>query len=82
MGRAACWAGATVMMSEHFAWILVPVTAAIVLTRPHRVRASLRLGAVALGAAAISAYLLVAPVLVGARPAGPLTQLSRLSHPG
>ena len=23
VGRAACWAGATVMMSEHFAWILV-----------------------------------------------------------
>ena len=43
MGRAACWAGATVMMSEHFAWILVPVTAAIVLTRPRRVLATLRL---------------------------------------
>ena len=36
VGRAACWAGATVMMSVHFAWILVPVTAAIVLTRPRR----------------------------------------------
>jgi hypothetical protein len=24
-----------VMMSEHFTWILVPVTAAIVLTPPH-----------------------------------------------
>jgi hypothetical protein len=76
VGRAACWAGAAVMMSEHFAWILVPVTAAIVLTRPHRVRASLRLGGAALGAAAISSYLLVAPVLVGTRPAGPLTQLA------
>ena len=76
VGRAACWAGATVMMSEHFTWILVPVTAAIALTRPHRVRASLRLGAAALGAAAISAYLLVAPVLVGTLPAGPLTQLT------
>ena len=76
VGRAACWAGATVMMSEHFAWILVPVTAAIALTRPHRVRASLRLGAAALGAAAISSYLLVAPVLVGTRPAGPLAQLT------
>ena len=76
VGRAACWAGATVMMSEHFAWILVPVTAAIVLTRPHRVRASLRLGGAALGAAAISSYLLVAPVLAGTRPAGPLTQLN------
>jgi hypothetical protein len=76
MGRAACWAGATVMMSEHFAWILVPVTAGIFLTRPHRVRASLRLGGAALGAAAISAYLLVAPVLVGTSPAGPLTQLA------
>ena len=76
VGRAACWAGATVMMSEHFAWILVPVTAAIVLTRPHRVRASLRLGAAALGAAAISSYLLVAPVLAGTSPAGPLTQLA------
>ena len=76
VGRAACWAGATVMMSEHFAWILVPVTAAIILTRAHRVRASLRIGAAALGAAAISAYLLVAPVLVGTRPAGPLTQLN------
>ena len=76
VGRAACWAGATVMMSEHFAWILVPATAAIVLTRPHRVRASVRLGAAALGAAAISTYLLVAPVLAGASPAGPLTQLT------
>src|SRR6185437_8720706 len=54
VGRAACWAGATVMMSEHFAWILVPVVAAIVLTRPRRLLASLRLGGVALGAAAIS----------------------------
>ena len=76
VGRAACWAGATAMMSEHFAWILVPVTAAIFLTRPHRVRASVRLGAAALGAAAISAYLLVAPVLAGVSPAGPLTQLA------
>ena len=76
VGRAACWAAATVMMSEHFAWILVPVTAAVVLTRPHRVRASLRLGGAALGAAAISSYLLVAPLLVGAGPAGPLTQLT------
>jgi hypothetical protein len=75
-GRAALWAGATVMMSEHFAWILVPVTAAIALTRPRRVRASLRLGAAALGAAAISAYLLAAPLLAGTSPAGPLTQLS------
>ena len=76
VGRAACWAGATVMMSEHFAWILVPVTAGIFLTRPRRVRASVRLGAVALGAAAISSYLLVAPVLAGVSPAGPLTQLA------
>src|SRR5205809_994983 len=43
VGRAACWAGATVMMSAHFAWILVPVAAAIVLTRPRRLLASLRL---------------------------------------
>lgn len=76
IGRAACWAGATVMMSEHFAWILVPVAAAIVLTRPRRWLASLRLGAVALGAAAISAYLMVPPLLAGVSPAGPLTQLS------
>ena len=76
VGRAACWAGATVMMSEHFAWILVPATAAIFLTRAHRVRASVRLGAAALGAAAISSYLLVAPVLAGVSPAGPLTQLA------
>jgi hypothetical protein len=76
VGRAACWAGATVMMSEHFGWILVPVTAAIVLTRSHRVRASFRLGAAALGAAAINSYLLVAPVLVGTRPAGALAQLT------
>jgi len=76
VGRAACWAGAAVLMSEHFAWILVPVTAAIFLTRPHRVRASVRFGAAALGAAAINSYLLVAPMLVATRPAGPLTQLT------
>jgi hypothetical protein len=75
VGRAACWAGATVMMSEHFAWILVPVAAAIVLTRPRRLLAVLRLGAVALGTAAISAYLVVPPLLAGASPAGPLAQL-------
>jgi hypothetical protein len=76
VGRAACWVGATVMMSEHFAWILLPVTATIVLTRPHRVRASLRLGGAALGAAAISSYLLVPPLLAGVSPAGPLAQLT------
>ena len=64
------------MMSEHFAWILVPVTAGILLTRPHRVAASLRLGGAALGAAAICSYLLVAPVLVGTSPAGALAQLA------
>jgi hypothetical protein len=76
VGRAACWVGALVIMSEHFAWILVPVTAAIALTRPHRVRASVRLGGAALGAAAISCYLLVVPVLLGTRPAGVLAQLT------
>ncbi len=76
VGRAACWAAATVMMSEHFAWILVPVAAAIILTRPRRLLASLRLGGAALGAAAISAYLVVPPLLAGASPAGPLTQLN------
>lgn len=76
VGRAACWAGATVMMSEHFAWILVPVAAAIVLTRPRRLLASLRLGGAALGAAAISAYLLVPPLLAGVSPAGPFAQLT------
>jgi hypothetical protein len=74
--RAACWAGATVMMSPHFAWILVPVTAAIALTRPHRLRASLRLGAAALGVAVMSSYLLVPPLLVGAGPAGAPAQLA------
>jgi len=76
VGRAACWAGATVMMSEHFALILVPVTAAIVVTRPRRLRASLRLGGAALGAAAISSYLLVPPLLTGANPAGAFAQLT------
>ena len=76
VGRAACWAAATVMMSEHFAWILVPVAAAIILTRPRRLLASLRLGGAALGAAAISAYLVVPPLLAGASPASPLTQLN------
>jgi hypothetical protein len=76
MGRAACWTAAAVMMSEHFAWILVPVAAAIALTRPHRLRASLRLGGAALGAAAISSYLLVPPLLLGAGPAGAPAQLA------
>ena len=72
----AGWSAAAVMMSEHFAWILVPVTAGILLTRPRRGRASLRLAGAALGAAAISSYLLVAPVLAGTSPAGPLAQLA------
>jgi hypothetical protein len=76
VSRAACWAAATVAMSEHFAWILVPVIAAIVLTRPRRVLAWLSLGGAALGAAAISSYLLVPPLLAGASPAGPLAQLT------
>jgi hypothetical protein len=45
-------------------------------TRTDRVRACARLGAAALGAAAISSYLLVAPVLAGTRPTGGLAQLS------
>jgi len=76
VARAVGWSAATVMMSEHFAWILVPVTAGILLTRPHRVAASLRLAGAALGAAAISSYLLVGPVLVGTGPAGALGQLA------
>ena len=76
VARAAGWSAAAVMMSEHFAWILVPVTAGILLTRPRRGRASLRLAGAALGAAAISSYLLVAPVLAGTSPAGPLAQLA------
>jgi hypothetical protein len=76
IARAACWVAATVMMSEHFAWILVPVTAAIALTRPRRLLASLHLAGAALGAAAISAYLLVPPLLAGAGPAGAPAQLT------
>ena len=76
VARAAGWSASTVMMSEHFAWILVPVTAGILLTRPHRVPASLQLAGAALGAAVISSYLLVPPVLVGTRPTGALTQLA------
>ena len=76
LARAAGWSAAAVMMSEHFAWILVPVTVAIAVTRPHRVRACVRLSVAALGAAAINSYLLVAPVLVGSRPAGALAQLA------
>ena len=76
VARAACWTGATMMMSVHFAWILVPMTVAIVVTRSRRLRACARLGGVALGAAAISSYLLVPPLLVGARAAGPLAQLT------
>ncbi len=76
LGRAALWAAATVMMSEHFAWILVPVAAGAVLTRAHRVRAALRLAGAALGAAAVSSYLLVAPALAGTGPAGALGQLA------
>jgi len=76
VARAAGWSAATVMMSEHFAWILVPVTVGILLTRTHRGRAALRLAGAALGAAAISSYLMVAPVLVGTSPAGALAQLA------
>ncbi len=76
IGRAACWAAAAVLMSNHLAWILVPVTIAIALTGQARPRASLRLAGAALGAAAISAYLLVPPLLVSVRPSGPLGQLS------
>jgi len=76
MARAAAWSAATVLMSEHFAWILVPVAAAIALTRARRGPASLRLAGAALGAAAISSYLLVAPVLAGTSPAGALAQLA------
>ena len=81
VGRAACWAGATVMMSEHFTWILVPVTAAIAATRSHRVRASFRLAAAALGAAAINSY----SGGTGARGHSPVRSsrpAHRLSHPG
>jgi hypothetical protein len=76
LARAAGWSAVTVMMSEHFAWILVPVTAGILLTRPRRIPASLRLAVAALGAAAISSYLLVAPAVAGTSPTGAITQLA------
>jgi len=76
VARAAGWSAVAVMMDEHFAWILVPVTVGILLTQPHRVPASIRLAGTALGAAAISSYLLVPPVLAGTSPAGPLGQLA------
>jgi len=76
MARAACWAAATVLMSEHFAWIGVPAVAGIALTRPRRVQAGLRLLGAALGVAAVSCYLLVGPALAGTGPAGPLGQLA------
>lgn len=76
VGRAACWTAATVVMSVHFAWILVPVTAAIILTSSQRLLACLRISASALGAAAIGSCLLVPPLLVSAAPAGVLAQLS------
>jgi hypothetical protein len=76
VARAAGWSAVAVMMDEHFAWILVPVTAGILVTQPHRAAASIRLAGAALGAAAISSYLLVAPVIAGTSPAGPLGQLS------
>lgn len=76
IGRAGCWAAAIVAMSEHFAWILVPATIAIALTSPRRVLASLRLGGAALAAAAVSTYLLAAPLLAGVHPSGILGQLS------
>ena len=76
VARAAAWSAATVMMDEHFAWILVPVSVGILLTQPHRILPSIRLAGAALGAAAISSYLLVAPVLAGTSPAGPLGQLA------
>lgn len=76
VARAAIWSAATVMMSEHFAWILVPVAVGILLTRPRRGLAALRLAGAALGAAAICSYLLVGPLLGGASPAGALGQLA------
>ena len=73
--RAICWAGVAVALDEHFAWILVPLTLAIALTRVSLGRATLRLAAVGLGAAAVSCYLLVPPLLVGTSPAGRAGQL-------
>ena len=76
IGRAACWAAAAVLMTNHLAWILLPVALAIALTCTSRPPAVLRLGAAALGAAVISAYLLVPPLLVSVRPSAPLGQLN------
>ena len=76
VGRAACWSAVTVMMSEHFAWILVPVAIGALFTRAHRVVAFFRLAGAGLGAVAMCSYLLVAPVLAGTSQAGPLGQLA------
>ena len=64
------------MMREHFAWILLPVTAATLVTRAPRIRASLRLGGTVVGAAVICSYLLVPPLLAGVSPAAALAQLT------
>lgn len=72
---AVCWSGVTVALDEHFAWILVPLALAIGLTHSDRARATARLLAVGVGAAAASCYLLVPPLLVGTKPSGVAGQL-------
>lgn len=73
--RAVCWAGITVSLDEHFAWILAVLVLAIALTRIGLGRATLRLVIVGVGAAAMSCYLLIPPLLVGTRPSGVAGQL-------
>lgn len=73
--RASLWAGIAVALDEHVAWILVPVTIAAAATRVRPLRATAALVLAGIGAAAMSCYLLVPPLLVGTKPSAVSAQL-------
>ncbi len=74
--RAALWAALLVGITEHFAWILVPVAVAVVAVAPSRGRASLRVLGAGIAGAAMSAYVVLGPLVAGATPAGRAGQLA------
>lgn len=73
---AALWCALLVALSPHYAWILVPIAAAAVLTAEHRTRALALVVTTGAAAALMSAYALATPLLVRSRPAKAINQLA------
>jgi hypothetical protein len=79
---AALWAGGLVAITPHFAWILAVAAAALVATSSRRLRALYSMVAAAIGASALSLYVIVSAIAVHPLATGISSQLTQYRTSG